>query len=179
MERNPKYWKLEQTLADDAGNSVTRQAGIFSDKMKAYGTMMEANKLQMDKAEELPEGITVSNEIVADNGTRHGSGYQTHGRRPYRRNPEYGALRDMMLRKYGSILGYALAVGKNSRTIGRKLLLPDDELKVKWGEDDIITACEALNIPQEDIGRLFFPYLPTAAELEKRNNQTIEDGEKP
>lgn len=63
----------------------------------------------------------------------------------------YGALRERIREKYGTIGAFADAMGKDRSTISQKL-----NGIVSWTQDEIERACELLEIPKSNIPDFFF-----------------------
>lgn len=63
----------------------------------------------------------------------------------------YGALREKIRGKFGTIGAFADAMGKDRSTISQKL-----NGIVAWTQDEIETACKLLDIPASDIPKYFF-----------------------
>lgn len=63
----------------------------------------------------------------------------------------YGALREKIRAKFGTIGAFANAMGKDRSTISQKLngLVP-------WTQVDIEEVCRLLDIPASDIPKYFF-----------------------
>lgn len=63
----------------------------------------------------------------------------------------YGALREKIKTKFGTIGAFANAIGKDRSTVSQKL-----NGIVSWTQDEIERACELLEIPKSNIPDLFF-----------------------
>lgn len=63
----------------------------------------------------------------------------------------YGALREKIRAKFGTIGAFADAMGKDRSTISQKL-----NGLVSWTQDEMERACELLEIPKSDIPKYFF-----------------------
>ena len=63
----------------------------------------------------------------------------------------YGALREKIRGKFGTIGAFADAMGRDRSTISQKL-----NGLVSWTQDEIETACKLLDIPASDIPKYFF-----------------------
>ena len=63
----------------------------------------------------------------------------------------YGALREKIRGKFGTIGAFADAMGKDRSTISQKL-----NGIVAWTQDEIEAACKLLGIPASDIPKYFF-----------------------
>lgn len=63
----------------------------------------------------------------------------------------YGALREKIRSKYGTIGAFADAMGKDRSTISQKL-----NGIVSWTQDEMETACMLLDIPVSEIHKYFF-----------------------
>ena len=63
----------------------------------------------------------------------------------------YGALREKIRSKFGTIGAFADAMGKDRSTISQKL-----NGIVSWTQDEIETACTLLDISKSDIPKYFF-----------------------
>lgn len=63
----------------------------------------------------------------------------------------YGALRERIRAKFGTIGAFADAMGKDRSTISQKL-----NSIVSWSQDEIERACELLEIPKSNIPDFFF-----------------------
>ena len=63
----------------------------------------------------------------------------------------YGALREKIRAKFGTIGAFADAMGKDRSTISQKL-----NGAVSWTQDEMERACELLEIPKSDIPQYFF-----------------------
>ena len=63
----------------------------------------------------------------------------------------YGALRERIRAKFGTIGAFADAMGKDRSTISQKL-----NGIVSWTQDEMEAASELLEFPIDDIPRYFF-----------------------
>lgn len=63
----------------------------------------------------------------------------------------YGALRERIRVKFGTIGAFAEAMGKDRSTISQKL-----NGLVSWTQDEIELACDLLGFPKADIPKFFF-----------------------
>lgn len=63
----------------------------------------------------------------------------------------YGALREKIRPKFGTIGTFADAMSKDRSTISQKL-----NGYVSWTQDEMERACELLEIPKSDIPKYFF-----------------------
>lgn len=63
----------------------------------------------------------------------------------------YGALREEIKTKFGTIGAFANAIGKDRSTVSQKL-----NGIVSWTQDEIERACELLDIQKSNIPDLFF-----------------------
>lgn len=63
----------------------------------------------------------------------------------------YGALREEIRAKFGTIGAFADAMGKDRSTISQKL-----NGLVSWTQDEMETASELLGFPKSDIPKYFF-----------------------
>lgn len=63
----------------------------------------------------------------------------------------YGALREKIRNKFGTIGAFADAMKKDRSTISQKL-----NGLVSWTQDEMETACELLGLPKCDIPKYFF-----------------------
>ena len=63
----------------------------------------------------------------------------------------YGALREKIRKKFGTIGAFADAMGKDRSTVSQKL-----NGLVSWTQDEMERACELLEIPKSDIPKYFF-----------------------
>lgn len=64
---------------------------------------------------------------------------------------DYRKLRGRIVEKCGSVEGFAKALGITPTTVGRKL-----SAKSSWSQDEIINACDVLDIPASSITAYFF-----------------------
>ena len=62
----------------------------------------------------------------------------------------YGALREKIRKKFGTIGAFADAMGKDRSTVSQKL-----NGLVSWTQDEMERACELLEIPKSDIPKYF------------------------
>lgn len=63
----------------------------------------------------------------------------------------YGALREKIRAKFGTIGAFADAMGKDRSTISQKL-----NGIVAWTQDEMEKACELLEIPKSELHNYFF-----------------------
>ena len=63
----------------------------------------------------------------------------------------YGALRERIRAKFGTIGAFAEAMGKDRSTISQKL-----NGIVSWTHDEMELACDLLDFPITDIPKFFF-----------------------
>ena len=63
----------------------------------------------------------------------------------------YGALREKIRKKFGTIGAFADAMGKDRSTISQKL-----NGIVSWNQDEMELASELLDFPKSDIPKYFF-----------------------
>ena len=63
----------------------------------------------------------------------------------------YGALRERIRTKFGTIGAFAEAMGKDRSTISQKL-----NGVAPWMDDEMELACELLDCPKTDIHKYFF-----------------------
>jgi hypothetical protein len=63
----------------------------------------------------------------------------------------YGALREKIRAKFGTIGAFAEAMGKDRSTISQKL-----NGLVSWTQDEMELACDLLDFPRTDIPKYFF-----------------------
>lgn len=63
----------------------------------------------------------------------------------------YGALRERIRAKFGTIGAFAEAMGKDRSTISQKL-----NGIVSWTQDEMELACDLLDFPITDIPKFFF-----------------------
>lgn len=63
----------------------------------------------------------------------------------------YGALRERIRAKFGTIGSFADALGKDRSTVSQKL-----NGLVSWTQDEMEASCELLEFPRDDIPKYFF-----------------------
>ena len=64
---------------------------------------------------------------------------------------DYSKLRGMIVEKCTSVENFSKEFGKTSTTVGRKL-----SGKSQWTIDEMVIACNILNIPPNEVSLYFF-----------------------
>lgn len=79
---------------------------------------------------------------------------------------DYSSLSGRIVEKFGTQYNFAIAMGLSERTISLKL-----NSKVPWKDDEIVKACELLNIDIAKMYQYFFKQKVHAKWTKKERNE--------